>query len=157
MNLEELEAAFLAFRDQVPTLEEQWFSVPVQSWNGAGALSGSTRFTLMIAPVLCRILSVDMITEYGAVPASNSNYWTASLERGNQTSGFPDIATKSTQPSGPVANGAIIARTSWSFDSADWGSADLSKGQLLCVNWVKTGNPPAIDYPMLYTIRYRPL
>lgn len=160
MTLAELEAVVLQLQESVPTLEEQWFTTAVQAWvDGAGALTrspGNHRCTIMVAPVACRILSVDLSFEYWTLAGSDANYWTGTVEKGSDGT-FPDIVTKTTQLTGADANGGITARTAWSFDSGNWSNADLSKGQLLAINWAKTGTPAAFLYPMIATVRYRPL
>jgi hypothetical protein len=157
MTLEELEAVVLQLQDSVPTLEEQLFTVGIQSWNGLTDLTGATRFTLLAAPFALRVLSVDLSFEYWTLASSTVNFWTVVLERGNQALGFPDICTRTTAPSGANANGGITARMPWNFDGANWAGADLAKGELLCMNWGKTGAPDAINMPMIATVRYRPL
>lgn len=157
MTLEELEAVVSQLQETTPTLEELIFSVGIQSWNGLTDLSGNTRMTLMVAPVALRVLSVDLSFEYWSLPSSNTDYWSVTLEKGTSPGGFPDIATRNTKNSGADANGPINDRESWNFDAANWAGADLSKGQLLCLNWTKTGAPDAIHLPMIATVRYRPL
>jgi len=157
MTLEELEAVVLQLQDSTPSLEELIFSVGIQSWNGLQDLTGATRFTIMAAPVALRVLSVDLAFEYWTLPASTTDYWTVVLEKGTSPAGFPDIAVRNTRPSGADANGGINDREVWNFDAANWGNADLAKGELLCLNWGKTGAPAAIHLPMIATVRYRPL
>lgn len=157
MTLEELEAVVSQLQDTTPTLEEMIFSVPFQSWNGLQDLTGDTRFTLLVAPIALRVLSVDLSFEYWNLSSSDAAYWTVVLEKGTGASGFPDIAVRNTRNTGADANGPITARASWNFDAANWGNADLTKGQLLTMTWLKTGSPNPIHLPMIATVRYRPL
>jgi len=160
MNQSELEAVVLQLQETTPTLEEQWFAIGVQGWvDSAGNITrsvGGHRTTIMVAPVACRILSVVSSFEYFACPASDTDYWSIGLEKGSGTS-FPNITTKSTQVTGANANGGIVGRTAWSFDSGNWGNADLAQGQLLALNFTRTGSAPNILYPATHTVRYRPL
>ncbi len=160
MNLEELEAVVLQLQTTTPTLEEQWFSHGVQGWVDANGLInrsvGGHRSTIMVAPVACRVLSAVVSFEYFGCPESDTAYWSLGLQKGSGTS-FTDITTKSTQITGANANGEITPRTAWSFDSGNWGNADLAAGQLLVVNFTRVGSAPNILYPATYTVRYRPL
>jgi hypothetical protein len=164
MTLEELEAAVAALTARVaqievstPTLEEQMFSLVIDDWSGNTTLTSPQRMTLMVAPWPVRILSVDLSFDYGNVTASNTNYWRAVLEKSEVGGAFPDITAKSTQATGGEANGSIIARRCWSFDSANWGNADIAKGQLLSLYWQEVGVPPALKLPMAVTVRYAAL
>lgn len=160
MDLVELEAEVLQIKQTTPILEELMFSFGVQSWiDGSGNVSRSPlnhRITIGIAPFPMRVLSAEVSFEYWNCAASDTNYWEFSLEKGSGTS-FPNIAFKTTQSTGANANGAIVARTAWSMESANWGDADMAKGQLLAVNLSRIGTPPAIAYPAAWTVRYRPL
>jgi hypothetical protein len=159
MNLAELEAAFLEFKDQVPTLEGLMTNTAIQSWNGYTDITTNTRYTLMIAPIPIRILSVAVSFEYWTIAGSDTSYWTGIIEHGTQAGGFPDMATRTTQLTGANANNGITQRTPWTWDAAEWGTTDLSAGELLTVNWYATGTPAPepLHFPALYTIRYREL
>jgi hypothetical protein len=157
MTLEELEAAFLEFKDQVPTLEGLMCNTAYASWNGAVDVSTSARYTLMVAPIPIRILSVAVSFEYWTLAGSDTSYWTGSIEHGTNAAGFPDMAVKTTQLTGALANNGITQRTPWTWDSAVWGTTDLAAGELLTVNWAPTGSPDALHLPKCYTIRYREL
>ncbi len=158
MTLEELEAAFLAAQAATPTLEELLFSDTIVSWNGSTTLTGSTRFTLLVAPIPLRILSVGISSEYQTLAASDTAYWTCALEHGtNAGGGFPDLAVRSTQSTGTNANGGIASRVPWTFDAATWVSQDVAAGELLTVNWYPTGSVAALQFPQTYTVRYRPI
>ena len=159
-TLEELEVAVNQVRVSTPTVEEQWFAFGVQGWvDASGAINrsvGGHRSTIMVAPKACRILSVVVSFEYFSCPKSDTAYWTLGLQKGSGTS-FTDITNKSTQDTGAIANGDIVPRTAWWFDSGNWGDADMYSGQLLAVNFTRTGSAPNILYPAAYTVRYRPL
>lgn len=158
MTLEELEAAFLAAQAATPTLEELLFSDTIVSWNGSTTITGSTRFTLLVAPIPVRILSVAVSSEYQTLAASDTAYWTCALEHGtNAGGGFPDLAVRSTQSTGANANGGISSRVPWTFDAATWVGQDVAAGELLTVNWIPTGSVAALQFPQTYTVRYRPL
>jgi hypothetical protein len=159
-TVEELELIVADMKAVTPVVEELLFSTNVTCWvDSSGNLTRSPlnhRTTLMVAPFAMRVLGVDVAFEYWSCPESDTNYWELTLEKGSGVS-FPDIAVKTTQATGTLANGPIIPRTAWSFDSANWGDADMAKGQLLAMNLARVGTPPTIMYPATYTIRYRPL
>lgn len=154
---DELAAQIAALQESVPTLEELLFSDTIVSWNGSTTLTGSTRFTLLVAPIPLRILSVGISSEYQTLAASDTAYWTCALEHGTNAGGFPDLAVRSTQNTGATANGGIASRTPWTFDAATWVSQDIAAGELLTVNWIPTGSVAALQFPQTYTIRYRPI
>lgn len=160
MNLEELESELIQVKQTTPILEELCFSFGIQSWvDGNGAVTRSPlnhRATIFIAPMACRILSASVSFEYWTCAANDTNFWEFSLEKGSGVS-FPNIAYKTTQITGTNANGGILPRTAWTMDSANWGNADMAKGQLLAVNLARVGTPPTIAYPAAWTVRYRPL
>jgi len=158
--LEDQAAELESVRQTVPTSEQLLATATFPVWSGAVAsISSDNRITLMVAPFPLRVLSVALSVEYGTVADSNTNYWTGTLESGTGPTGFPDIASKTTQSTGALAGGPINARVPWTWDSANWNAeaAVLAKGQLLCVNWVETGTPPALRFPQVYTVRYSPL
>ena len=164
MTLEELEAAVGLLTGRVslietstPTLEDQMFSLVIDGWSGGTTLTTPQRMTLFVAPIPVQIKSVDVSFDYGNVAASNTNYWRAVLEKSEVSGAFPDITAKTTQTTGAEANGPIVARRCWSFDSANWGDADIAKGQLLTLYWQKTGTPPGLTLPMAVTVRYAAL
>jgi hypothetical protein len=164
MTLEEMEAALGLVAGRVtqlevstPTLEEQIFSLVIDGWQGASTLTSPQRMTLMVAPWPIRVLSVGISFDYANVPASNTNYWRAVLEKSEVGGAFPDITAKSTQSTGAEANGAIVARRSWTFDSGNWGNADIAKGQLLSLYWQETGAPTGLKLPMAVTVGYAAL
>jgi len=154
---DELAAQLADLRAVTPTLEELLFSDTIVSWNGSTTITGNTRFTLLVAPIPLRILSVAISSEYQTVPASDTAYWTCALEHGTEAGGFPDLAVRSTQNTGANANGALAKRTPWTFDAATWVSQDVAAGELLTVNWIPTGAVAALQFPQTYTVRYRPL
>lgn len=156
---DELATQLASVQDSTPTLEELLFSTTVPCWGStpSGTITGSTRLTLMVAPIPLRILSVGISWDYQTLAASDTNYWTCALEHGNATAGFPDLASRSTQSTGANANGGITARMPWTFDAATWASQDVAQGELLTVNWIPTGSVVALQFPQTYTVRYRAL
>jgi hypothetical protein len=154
---DELAAQLAALQGSTPTLEELLFSDTIVSWNGGTTITGSTRFTLLVAPIPLRILSVSISSEYQTLAASDVAYWTCALEHGTGPAGFPDLAVRSTQNTGANANGGITARLPWTFDAAAWLSTDVAAGELLTVNWYPTGSVAALQFPQTYTVRYRSL
>lgn len=161
MTLDELEAALLATQAATPTMEELLCSTTLCCWGSttpASSITGSTRMTLMSAPIPLRILSVSVSWDYQTLTASDTAYWTCALEHGtNAGGGFPDLAVRSTQSTGANANGGIASRVPWTFDAATWVSQDVAAGELLTVNWIPTGSVAALQFPQTYTIRYRPI
>jgi hypothetical protein len=159
MTLEELEAAFLQFRDQVPTLEGLMTNTAIQSWNGYTDITTNTRYTLMAPLIPVRILGVAVSFEYWTQAGSDTSFWTGAIEHGTNATGFPDMAVKTTQLTGALANGGITQRTPWTWDAESWTTTDVAAGELLTVNWYAAGAPApsALHFPALYTIRYREL
>lgn len=158
-TIDEVAADLATFKTQVPTLEEQLWSTVVPCWNnGADKLTSATAMTLLVAPIPLRVLSVALSFEYWNLAAHDSSYWRMTLGKGNAVAGYSDIAVKSTQNTGANANGAIVARKAWTFDSAAWASADMQAGDLLRLTVAPLGNPASdFDMPFTATIRYRPL
>lgn len=154
---DELAAQVAALQEATPTLEELLFSDTIVAWNGNTTITASTRFTLLVAPIPLRILSLSISSEYQTLAASDTNYWTCALEHGTNAAGFPDLAVRNTQNTGANANGGIAQRTPWTFDAASWASQDVAAGELLTVNWIPTGSVAALQFPQTYTVRYRPL
>lgn len=141
-----------------PTLEEQMLSLVIDDWQSAVMVTSPQRMTLLVTPIPVRIISVALAFDYANVAASNTNYWRAVLERSSGNGSFPDIAVKSTQSTGGEANGAIVARRAWTFDSANWNAdRDLAKNDILCLNWQEFGTPPGLKLPMTVTVRYAAL
>lgn len=157
VTTDELAAQLAELRRQTPTLEELLVTASFQSWKGATDLTKAVRFTLLVAPIPVRILSVAVSFEYWSIASSETSYWTGVLEQGDGQAGFPDIAARSTRGTGANANGGITARKAWTWDAAAWTGADLAAGELLTVTWTPTGTPAALSLPALYTIRYRAL
>lgn len=153
----ELAAQLAALRQQTPTLEELLVTTAFQSWKGATEVTVPTRFTLLVAPIPVRILSVAVSFEYWTLASSETSYWTGVLEHGDGPAGFPNIAARSTRGTGADANSGITARKAWTWDAAAWAGADLAAGELLTVTWSPTGEPAPLHLPALYTIRYRAL
>jgi hypothetical protein len=158
-TLDELAAQVAALQESVPTMEDLLFSTTVPCWGSSTpsvSITGSTRITLLVAPIPVRILSVAVSPEYQTLAASDVSFWTAALERGSGGS-FPDLAIRSTQATGANANGGLAQRTPWTFDAAAWVDTDLAAGDLLTVNWYPAGSPAALQLPHTYTVRYRAL
>lgn len=158
-TLDELAAQVAALQESVPTLEDLLFSTTIPCWGSSTpscTITGSTRLTLMVAPMPVRILSVAMSPEYQTLAASDTAYWTCAIERGFAGS-FPDLAIRSTQNTGANANGGLAQRTPWTFDAAAWTDTDLAAGDLLTANWYPTGAVAALGFPHTYTVRYRAL
>lgn len=158
-STDELAAQIAALQESTPILEELLFSTTLCCWGSstpALTITGSTRMTLMVAPIPLRILSVSLSSEYQDLAPSDSSYWTCALEHGSGGS-FPDLAVRSTQNTGANANGGISQRSPWTFDAAAWVSTDMVAGELLALNWVPTGGPAPLRFPMTVTVRYRPL
>jgi hypothetical protein len=151
--------------EQVPSLEELLFANTVCCWTNSSQtpirdITGAVWMTLMFAPIPVRILSVTLSWEYWNLAASDTAYWSADLAvRGPSTSGDYDVfATKTTQLTGATANGPVVARQAWSFDSANWTTADLQAGDALMLKPAPVGSPASNwRLPMTATVRYRPL
>lgn len=157
---DELAAQLASMQESTPTLEELLFSTTLTCWGVTSAgmsISGSTRLTLMVAPIPIRILSVSIAWSYQTLAASDTSYWTCALEHGVEVTGYPDLAVRSTQNTGANANGGISQRTPWTFDAATWTSQDVAAGELLTVNWIPTGSVAPLQFPHTYTVRYRAL
>lgn len=155
---DELAADLEAVKASTPTLEELCFSMVIPCWNnGIDKLPSATAMTLLVAPMPLRVLSVACSWEYWNLAASDAAYWKGELSKGNGA-GYSVFATKTTQNTGAYAGGGIVARRAWTFDSANWGNADLAQNDLLRLSWSPTGAPASdLDMPFTLTIRARPL
>lgn len=155
-SIDEVDADLQTLKTQVPTLEGLTQSVAFQTWTVGSAIvrtmTSSFRQCLFIAPVPCRVLSVAFAFEYFSIDASDTSYWQAGLEIGPSAT-WPDLALRTTQNTGPNANGPIAARTAWTFDAAAWQPSDLAAGQILACTWSPVGSPAALRFPMLATLR----
>lgn len=145
---------------QVPTLEELCTSLFVDTWPDANSnpitlIPWSYRNTLLVAPINLNILSVSISWEYWNLAASDTSYWTGQLQVGAGGT-FNTYATRTTQNTGSTANGAVTARTPWTFDAAVTTTTPVSvqRGQLLAMTWAPTGSPGSMKLPVTYTIRY---
>lgn len=157
-TIDELAAELEQVKTSTPTLEEQLFSQMVPCWNnGVDRLSNANAMTFLVAPIPLRVLSISMSWEYWSIAASNTNYWTLTARKGNNSAGWGVIAARSTQSTGGNANGPVAARTAWTFDGASWGDADLAAGDLLRIDFAPTGSPADLDMPFTITVRYRAL
>jgi hypothetical protein len=157
-TVDELAADLESFKQTVPTLEEQLFSVVIPGWNnGADRLASANAMTLLVAPIPLRVLSVGVSWDYWNLPASDTKYWEGKLDKGSASTSWTEIARKTTQNTGAYAGGAVTARAAWTFDSANWGNADLLSGQLLRLVWTPYGTPSDLDMPFTVTVRYRAL
>jgi len=137
---DELATELDTLKTQVPTIEELFFSQTHISWASSSTsgstpnsgISGSTRFTLAAFNKPVRVLGMAVSFDYWNMAGSDTNYWTCSLERGNDAIGFPDMAIRSTRLTGTDANGGITRRTPWTFDAAAWNTnADIAAGEIL--------------------------
>ena len=157
-TIEELAADLETVKGSTPTLEDLLFSTVVPCWNNAAdKLTGANAMTLLVAPIKLRVLSIALSWEYWSLAASDVNYWTLTVKKGSNPAGWTTIATRTTQNTGANANGAVAARSAWTFDAAAWGDADLNIGDLLRVDFAPTGSVAALDLPFTATIRYRAL
>ena len=157
-TVDEVAADLAEFKTQVPTLEEQLFSLLVPCWNnGADKLTNANAMTFLVAPFPLRVLSIALSWDYWSLPANDSNYWSLTARRGSNPSGWVVVATRTTQSTGGNANGGVTARKAWSFDAAAWASADLLAGDLLRVDFTPVGAVADLDMPFTVTVRYRPL
>jgi hypothetical protein len=157
-TLASLQAEIDTLKTQVPTLEDLFFPVSITSWKGSDdkpicLVPWSFRSTLLPAPINVSVLSVALSFDYFMLGASDSVYWQAALEVGSGSSWTP-VATRTTQSTGPNANGGITARTPWTFDSATGPTPiAVQQGQLLAITWTPVGGPAALKLPMTVTIR----
>jgi hypothetical protein len=158
LTLASLQAEIDTLKTQVPTLEDLFFSVPIESWKGSDdkpicLIPWSFRATLLVAPINVNVLSAALSFDYWTLPASSTTYWQAALEVGSGTS-WTQVATKTTQPTDANANTGITARTPWTFDSATGPTPiAVQQGQLLAITWTPVGGPAALKLPMTVTIR----
>lgn len=172
MTLEELEAAYqlmaadlAEFKDQTPSLEDLVFANTICCWTNSTQtpirdITGAVWMTLMTAPIPLRVESVTLSWEYWNLTASDTSYWDAALAvRGPSTSfNYMEVAARTTQNTGANANGAVVARRAWSFDSAAWAPADLQVGDSLMLKPEPVGSPASNwRLPMTATIRYAAL
>lgn len=155
---DELAAELEAVKASTPTLEELPFSFLVPCWNnGIDKLTSANAMTFLVAPIPLRVLSIALSFEYMNLPASDTAYWTLTAKKGSNPGGWTDVAARSTQNTGALANGGIVSRSKWTFDAAAWGNADLAAGDLLRVDFVPSGSVASLDLPFTVTIRTRPL
>lgn len=160
ITLDSVNADLQTTKASVPTLEESLLSFVVDSWplNGAPvqSLSVAYRTSLIVAPINLSILSLAISWEYWSLAASDTAYWYGNLEVGTGPAGFTTVATRSSQNTGVNANGAITARSPWTFDAAVTTTTPVSvtKGQLLAISWFPSGTVAAMKLPVTYTIRY---
>lgn len=140
-------------RTQVPTFEE----LPPTSIRFDKTITGALRLNLLAANRPLCVLGAALGFDYYDLAASDSSYWTFILEHGNDVSGFPDIATRSTQNTGSNANGPIQQRTPWVFDAAAWFNPVVAAGEVLTLNCFPTGGPSSLDFRGVVTVWTRPL
>lgn len=162
-TLASLQAEIDELKVSVPTLEELLLTVTFQCWvsesGGTPTMSRASgfRMCLLTAPIPIKVLSVSVCWEYLNLPASDTSYWTGTLEIGTGPAGFPDVAQRSTRNTGATANGGVTARKPWTFDAAAWADSDMAAGEVLALNWSKTGGPANLSFPMIATVRYAAL
>lgn len=167
MTLEELEAAYLALAAEVadlktktPTLEEMVFEQCLPRFNGSDQITGTPAWSFFVAPIKCRVLSVAFFWEYLNVGGGNANYWRLTLQKGNDLVGWADVAQRSTQTTGAIANGGIDNRVAWTFDAATWSDATLLPGHAMRVSFAPFGNiatTAPITFPVTVAGRYTPV
>jgi hypothetical protein len=158
---DELAADLAAVKASTPTIEELIVTTPICCWTSgttpARDITSAVWITLLTAPIPLRILSVALSFEYWSLAASDTAYWQAELAR-HDASAFTVFAVRTSQITGPNANGPVTSRQPWTFDAAAWGSADLATGESLTLRPTPIGSPASSwRLPMLATIRYRPL
>lgn len=147
-------------KSQIPTLEELIFEASLARFNGADQITGSPAWSFFYAPIKCRVLSVACFWEYLTIGGSDTNYWRLTLQKGSDVAGWVDVAQRSTQNNGAIANGGINNREPWTFDSAAWSDATLQAGQAMRVAFSPIGNigtTNPITFPLLLSGRYTPV
>lgn len=154
---EDVQANLDAFKEMVPTHEEQIFSTVVATWNADQYVDYDHIQTLMIAPISLRVLSLALSWDYFNLPVSDTNYWRFRLRAGDATKSYKYIAARATTKTGAETNGDIVARKAWTFDAAAWTDVDLAPGDLLQLHNTQGGTPAKIRFPMTATIRYAAL
>jgi hypothetical protein len=158
---DELAADLAAVKQATPTHEDLIVVSPFCCYaygTPTNVISGASWMTLMTAPIPLRILSVALSFEYWSLLPSDTAYWQADLAAHTAAGFGVPFATRTTQNTGANANGAITARTAWTFDAATWGMSDLGTGDGLALKASPVGSPASSwRFPMVATIRYRPL
>lgn len=151
-----------AYQQQTPTLEELLFTTYIPSYNYLGALypsvpgtGGGASITVMVAPMVMRVLSLSLSWEYWSIGASDTNYWNVDLlRRFADGSANNIVVTRTTQITGPQANGAIDSRSAWTFAGADTSTEPFNTGDLLGITVRPTGTPADMYLGFTVTIRY---
>lgn len=162
ITLDSVNADLQATKAAVPTIEEQMVTAFMASWPDASGnpithVPWSYRVTLLVAPIPLKILSVAASFEYWNLAASDTAYWTGTVEHGTQAAGFTAVAVRSTQNTGANANGGVTQRTAWTWDAAVWQDVVYNAGDLMTIDWAPTGSPAYQVLPVTYTIRYEPV
>ncbi|WP_353144742.1 hypothetical protein [Acinetobacter pragensis] len=128
------------------------------NYNGTTAvveLNVTTAFTLLIAPFAMEIVDVALSFERYNLAADNTNYaraWIQKLVNGTTTQ---MTTTKTTQVTAPGE--AIVARRRWSLTGAGVTGNPLQAGDLLQLVIGVTGAPAAVQLPVTWTVKYRPI
>lgn len=134
--------------DKAATVDELFHSFHLTSVPAA-------QYVLFAAPFALRVGGFSLTTLTAAVPHDPANYWTVRLRRYIGPGNFSTFAEKSTLTGTGTA--PITALTPWTFDNVAFSSArDLTKDQMLVVQFLATGAPPALTGVAL-TTRYQPL
>lgn len=154
---EDVQTNLDTLKTQVPTIEEQIFSTCLATWNGDQMLSYSFIASIMVAPIAMRILSVGLVWDYFNQGVSDADYWKVTIRKGDNASGYADVATRATTNTGEISNGPIVARKAWTFDAAAWNDASLQPGNLLQLYFWRQGAPTDMRMPLTATVRYMPL
>lgn len=142
------------FKTQVPSNEDLMLV-----WNMGGDLGttigGSVDNLIMTTPEDITILGATLVWDDSAnftgMTSSDTDYWVAALS--TPSSGV--LARRSTQITGPDANGDIVPEIGWDFDGAVWNTDTISMGETLKLALNKVGAPPNIGQEFSLTIRYQ--
>lgn len=131
-----------------------WSSAVPPVWKDTFTADAAVVQTLWTAPWPCRLVSFDVVREFGTMTTSDTNYVNASIRRKVPNGSLYVIANKNTQ----IAGEAINSRVTWSFDGASWTAANalFNKGEFLSIEWTTFGTG-SIRFPLSYTFRVVPV
>lgn len=171
------------YQASTPTLEELMIAGGMDSFNGSRGQNGKTSWststtpppiadafvmTMFAAPIDMKINSFDLTWEYWNLSASDTNYWTMTIQA-NIGGTVTELAVRNTTATaGTNSNGSIVARTPWSFDAASWTDLTIPKGALIQLKSVpskastvsgstRTQSCTPFGVPMTWTLRYSPV
>lgn len=150
---------YAAFKDTTASIEElsetlimpgYFFSA---GWDQYSITNGAWNQTLFIAPFDCQIVSFDLVKEYTAIAASDTNYLRFQLNR-YRAGAYDLIAEKTTKVTGGEA---IAQKVPWSFDGItfDPSNSILTKGDAFSINFACFGTA-VWRFPLCFTFRYVP-